>query len=66
MDIGGGYCYGGCQSRGDLPFSILGDVFLKNVYAIFDVVSPSDVPRAVDGDANVVIGKEALWMRSAC
>lgn len=34
--IGDGNCYGGIQSRGDLPFDILGDTFLKNVYAIFD------------------------------
>ena len=38
-DIGNGFTYGGIQSRGDLPFDILGDTFLKNVYAIFDVVS---------------------------
>ncbi|KAI8630006.1 eukaryotic aspartyl protease [Xylariaceae sp. FL1651] len=28
--------YGGVQSRGDLPFSIYGDTFLKSVYAIWD------------------------------
>ncbi|KAL1411746.1 hypothetical protein Q8F55_002713 [Vanrija albida] len=28
--------FGGIQSRGDNPFDILGDVFLKSVYAIFD------------------------------
>ncbi|KAK4229639.1 hypothetical protein QBC38DRAFT_329384, partial [Podospora fimiseda] len=28
--------YGGVQSRGQNPFDILGDVFLKSVYAIFD------------------------------
>nr|WBO26482.1 aspartic peptidase A1 [Trichoderma longibrachiatum] len=28
--------YGGVQSRGSNPFDILGDVFLKSVYAIFD------------------------------
>lgn len=32
-----GYCYGGLQSVGALPFSILGDVFLKAVYAVFDI-----------------------------
>lgn len=36
-----GYTYGGIQSRGDLPFDIYGDTFLKNVYAIFDVVRSS-------------------------
>ncbi|KAK7992892.1 aspartic endopeptidase [Apiospora saccharicola] len=28
--------YGGVQSRGDMTFDILGDVFLKSVYAIWD------------------------------
>ncbi|KAJ9256771.1 hypothetical protein DTO207G8_2374 [Paecilomyces variotii] len=32
-----GYVYGGIQSRGENPFDILGDTFLKSVYAIFDV-----------------------------
>lgn len=31
-----GYWYGGVQSRGDNPFDILGDTFLKSVYAIWD------------------------------
>ncbi|KAB5585606.1 aspartic peptidase domain-containing protein [Coniochaeta sp. 2T2.1] len=30
-------CYGGLQAVGALPFSILGDVFLKSVYAVFDL-----------------------------
>ena len=38
-DAGNGMTYGGIQSRGDLPFNIYGDTWLKNVYAIFDVVS---------------------------
>ena len=37
--IGNGTSYGAIQSCGDLPFCIYGDTFLKNVYAIFDVVS---------------------------
>lgn len=28
--------YGGIQSRGDMSFDILGDTFLKSVYAVFD------------------------------
>ncbi|CAI6092326.1 unnamed protein product [Clonostachys chloroleuca] len=28
--------YGGVQSRGEMPFDILGDTFLKSVYAIWD------------------------------
>ncbi|PWY85608.1 acid protease [Aspergillus eucalypticola CBS 122712] len=32
-----GYVYGGIQSRGDMTMDILGDTFLKSIYAIFDV-----------------------------
>jgi len=31
-----GFVYGGIQSRGDMTFDILGDTFLKGIYAIFD------------------------------
>jgi aspergillopepsin I len=30
-------CYGGLQAVGSLPFSILGDVFLKSMYTVFDI-----------------------------
>lgn len=36
QDLGDGTYYGGIQSRGDQDFDILGDVFLRSVYAIFD------------------------------
>jgi len=32
-----GWIYGGFQDRGDMTYDVLGDVFLKNVYAIWDV-----------------------------
>ncbi|KAF2774154.1 aspartic proteinase precursor [Teratosphaeria nubilosa] len=35
-DLGDGTYYGGIQSAGNQGFDILGDVFLRNVYAIFD------------------------------
>jgi len=35
-DAGSGLTFGGIQSRGDNPFDILGDVFLKSVYVVFD------------------------------
>lgn len=35
-DAGNGMVYGGIQSRGDQDFDILGDVFLKSIYAVFD------------------------------
>jgi len=35
-DAGNGETFGGIQSRGSNPFDILGDVFLKSVYVIFD------------------------------
>ncbi|KAI9806768.1 MAG: hypothetical protein M1825_006225 [Sarcosagium campestre] len=31
-----GFVYGGIQSRGNMEFDILGDTFLKGIYAIFD------------------------------
>lgn len=34
--VGNGMQYGGIQSRGDSKFDILGDTWLKAVYAIFD------------------------------
>lgn len=34
-----GFVYGGIQSRGDLTFDILGDTFLKGIYAVSDLQS---------------------------
>jgi len=35
-DAGNDMVYGGIQSRGTMTFDILGDTFLKSIYAIFD------------------------------
>ncbi|RFU30962.1 hypothetical protein B7463_g5370, partial [Scytalidium lignicola] len=35
-DAGNNMTYGGIQSRGSMTFDILGDTFLKGIYAIFD------------------------------
>jgi len=35
-DAGNGMVYGGIQSRGTMTFDILGDTFLKGIYAVFD------------------------------
>lgn len=34
-----GLCYGGIQYALDVPFSILGDVFLKSCFAVFDMAN---------------------------
>jgi hypothetical protein len=36
-DAGNGFVYGGIQSRGSNPFDILGDTFLKSVYAVSSI-----------------------------
>ncbi|KZT39402.1 acid protease [Sistotremastrum suecicum HHB10207 ss-3] len=41
-EAGKGYSFGAVQSRGGNPQDILGDVFLKHIYAVFD---QSDPPR---------------------
>jgi hypothetical protein len=33
-DAGNGMVYGGIQSRGTMTFDILGDTFLKSIYAV--------------------------------
>jgi hypothetical protein len=42
-DAGNGMVYGGIQSRGDMTFDILGDVFLKAIYAVS--IAYPDAPR---------------------
>jgi hypothetical protein len=38
-DAGNGMVYGGIQSRGSMTFDILGDTFLKGIYAVSDLRS---------------------------
>jgi hypothetical protein len=38
-DAGSGMVYGGIQSRGDMTFDILGDTFLKGIYAVSRLAS---------------------------
>ena len=42
-DAGNGMTYGGVQSRGSMTFDILGDVFLKSIYAVSRTLSLSCV-----------------------
>jgi hypothetical protein len=43
-DAGGGLTYGSLQSRGEIGYDVFGDVWLNNVYAIFDMTDLT-VPR---------------------
>lgn len=40
-DAGNGMVYGGIQSRGTMTFDILGDVFLKGIYAVCFILHPA-------------------------
>ncbi|KAF1979293.1 aspartic proteinase precursor [Bimuria novae-zelandiae CBS 107.79] len=55
---GGGMQYGGIQSRGDSTFDILGDTWLKGVYAVFDQGKKRlGVVQRVEGKQNVAAPK---------
>jgi hypothetical protein len=58
--------YGGVQSRGDMTFDILGDTFLKSVYAV-SVASPSGthlICCANFGPPDLGPGQQPLRLRS--
>jgi hypothetical protein len=61
QDLGDGTTYGGIQSRGNQDFDVLGCVFLRSIYAIFDQgnsrfgctqrdLPPSCKPEVLSGD----------------
>lgn len=49
-DAGSGYTYGGIQSRGTNSFDILGDTFLKGVYAVCFILSHCVICRLTYAD----------------
>ncbi|KAI9743903.1 MAG: hypothetical protein M1818_002637 [Claussenomyces sp. TS43310] len=55
-DAGNNMVYGGIQSRGSMDFDILGDTFLKSIYAIFDQGNTQfgAVPR-IDATQNISV-----------
>lgn len=62
--------YGGIQSRGNLPMDIFGDIFLKSVYAIFDlthnrvgVVSRPELKPDVEMLPGHTVGKKGFFHR---
>ncbi|KAJ4304656.1 hypothetical protein N0V90_000182 [Kalmusia sp. IMI 367209] len=59
-DCGGGMQYGGIQSRGDSGFDILGDTWLKGIYAVFDQGKMRfGAVQRVEGEQNVDAPKKA-------
>lgn len=55
---GNGMQYGGIQSRGDSKFDILGDTWLKAVYAVFDQGKKRlGVVQRIEGNQNVAAPK---------
>lgn len=64
QDLGDGTVYGGIQSRGDQQdFDILGDVFLRGIYAIFDQGNTrfGAVQRSASADPAGSSGNEAKY-----
>lgn len=56
--VSGSMQYGGIQSRGDSKFDILGDTWLKAVYAIFDQGRKRfGVVQRIEGTQNVAVPK---------
>lgn len=64
-DAGNGMVYGGIQSRGSNPFDILGDVFLKSIYAVSPVSIQHPYKRGVglSGMADLRSRQHTLWCR---
>jgi hypothetical protein len=56
--------YGGVQSRGSNPFDILGDTFLKSVYAVSDAVSRSKLLLSFANAADADLGPRQHPLRS--
>jgi hypothetical protein len=57
--VGGGMQYGGIQSRGSSTFDILGDTWLKGVYAVFDVGGARfGCVQRVEEEQNIAVPKK--------
>jgi hypothetical protein len=61
-DAGNGFVYGGIQSRGDMTFDILGDTFLKSVYAVRRIPSVFPLDSSADNFCiDLRPGQYAIW-----
>ena len=56
--------YGGIQSRGSLTFDILGDAFLKGIYAIFGQGNQRfGAVQRVEATQNLAPPRPLKWMK---
>ena len=70
-DAGNGMVYGGIQSRGSMTFDILGDTFLKSIYAVssadmewLDVVADWNPRSSTRAISNLVLSREPSPLRT--
>ncbi|EKG09093.1 Peptidase A1 [Macrophomina phaseolina MS6] len=59
-DAGDGFLYGGIQSRGDMAFDILGDTFLKGIYAVSEFSSTLERARRLGEEGTIRLSHNRL------
>jgi hypothetical protein len=60
-DAGNGMVYGGIQSRGTMTFDILGDTFLKGIYAVSSIRRDCAIFICANRNTDLRPGQYPLW-----